>query len=256
MLRPLWVALQLLTVLPTPRLSAYDPRDQGWAVVLYPLVGALLGALLVAAARLAVELGATAEGPAMLLSAALLLALWQGLSGGLHLDGFADSWDAWVGSHRDPQRAMEIMRDPACGPMAVGALLILLLIKFAAVAVLLKMQAWGALAGVPLAARALLPALFLTTPYVRRNGLGADAARCLPRPAGWLSLTLSGLVLIELWGLHSLWLMVGLGLLLALWRRVLLRWIGGTTGDTAGALVESAETVALVGLALAVALTG
>ena len=40
----------------------------------------------------------------------LLLAVWVGLSGGLHLDGLADTADAWIGGHADRQRTLEIMK--------------------------------------------------------------------------------------------------------------------------------------------------
>ena len=244
-MRALWLAIQLLTVIPTPRVEGYDPRDFGLSALYYPLVGALFGGLLFAAASLL-------AGVDSLLAAALLLTLWAGLSGGIHLDGFADTVDAWVGSHGDGPRALEIMKDPVSGPMAVAALLLLLLLKFAALSVLLREQAWLLIAAVPLAARALPLALFLTTPYVRREGLGSDAAACLPRGGGWLVLALTALVLIELWGVPSFWLLLGLTLLLVAWRHRLMGWIGGTTGDTAGALVESGEALLLVALALAV----
>ena len=242
-MRPLWLALQLLTVIPTPRVAEYDPRAFGWSVLCYPLVGALVGALLYGT-------GWLLAGSDTLLAAGLLLALWAGISGGIHLDGFADTVDAWVGSHGDGPRALEIMKDPVAGPMAVAALVVLLLLKFAALTVLLREQAWFALAAVPITARALPVVLFLTTPYVRREGLGSDAAACLPRGGGWLVLALTALVLIELWGVPSFWLLLGLALLVLLWRHRLMSWIGGTTGDTAGALVEIAEVVLLVALAL------
>ena len=242
-MRPLWLAIQLLTVIPTPKVAEYDPRWFGWSVLCYPLVGALVGALLYGA-------GWLSAGSDTLLAAGLLLALWAGISGGIHLDGFADTVDAWVGSHGDGPRALEIMKDPVSGPMAVAALVVLLLLKFTALTVLLREQAWLALAAVPIAARALPVALFLTTPYVRREGLGSDAAACLPRGGGWLVLALTALVLIQLWGVPSLWLLLGLALLVVLWRHRLMRWIGGTTGDTAGALVEIGEVFLLVALAL------
>ena len=244
-MRPLWLALQLLTVIPTPQVAEYDPRAFGWSVLCYPLVGALVGALLYGA-------GWGLAGIEPLLAAALLLTLWAGISGGIHLDGFADTVDAWVGSHGDGPRALEIMKDPLSGPMAVAALVLLLLLKFAALTVLVREEMWLALAAVPVAARALPPALFLTTPYVRREGLGSDAAACLPRGGGWLVLALTALVLIELWGVPSLWLLLGLAVLVTAWRRRLMGWIGGTTGDTAGALVEVAEALLLVVLALTV----
>jgi adenosylcobinamide-GDP ribazoletransferase len=49
------------------------------------------------------------------LQAALLLALWVLLSGALHLDGLADSADAWLGGFGDRERTLQIMKDRAAG---------------------------------------------------------------------------------------------------------------------------------------------
>ena len=175
-LRPLLIALQFLTRLPVPLHGAPLERDIGRSLLYYPLVGLLLGGLLVALAWVPVGGG---EG----LRAALLLAVWAFASGGLHLDGLADSADAWVGSLGDRERTLLIMKDPNCGPAGVVALALVLLLKFAALQTLLAHGAWEALVFAPLLARTALPALFLTTPYVRPGGLGEALARYLPRRA-------------------------------------------------------------------------
>lgn len=66
--------------------------------------------------------------------AALLLVFWVLATGALHLDGLADSADAWVGGLGDRERTLAIMKDPCCGPAAVVALVVVLLVKFAALA--------------------------------------------------------------------------------------------------------------------------
>ncbi len=48
--------------------------------------------------------------------AVLVLAVWVGLTGALHLDGLADSADAWLGGYGDRARTLAIMKDPYCGP--------------------------------------------------------------------------------------------------------------------------------------------
>src|SRR5690606_7673193 len=128
--QPLLIALQFLTRLPVRLPGMPEAQQIGRSLLWYPLVGLLLGGLLLALHGL---LGAT---PA-LLQAAILLAVWAGLSGGLHLDGLADSADAWVGGLGDRERTLAIMKDPRSGPIAVVVLLLVLLLKFAALAVLL-----------------------------------------------------------------------------------------------------------------------
>ncbi len=239
---PLLIALQFLSSLPLQLPRMPTPEEQGRSLLCYPLVGLLFGLLLLAAAWLL-------EGAPPALAAALLLTLWVALSGALHLDGLADSADAWLGGLGDRERTLAIMKDPRSGPMAVVALVLLLLLKFAALLALLEAGQWLALLLVPLLARASLLGLFLGTPYVRAGGLGAAMAAHLPRTAGRRVLLLSGAAcLLAGWsGLLAVAAALGVHLLL---RRQLLRRLGGTTGDTAGALLELSECALLVLLAL------
>ncbi|AWE95022.1 cobalamin-5-phosphate synthase family protein [Pseudomonas paraeruginosa] len=156
-LQSLLVALQFLTRLPV-RLSAMPTPEQfGRAVLCYPLVGVLIGVVLYGAAR-------SLDGAPPPLQAALLLSLWVALSGALHLDGLADMADAWVGGLGDRERTLAIMKDPRSGPVAVVVLVLVLLLKFGALAALLGEGRPGLLLLAPWLARSSLPLLFLTTP--------------------------------------------------------------------------------------------
>lgn len=239
---PALIALQFLTRLPVRLPGMPEPEQIGRSLLWYPLVGALLGGLLLALHGL---LGDT---PA-LLQAAILLAVWVGLSGGLHLDGLADTADAWIGGHGDRQRTLDIMKDPRSGPIAVVVLLLVMLLKFAALVVLLGQGAWVGLLLAPWLGRALLPLLLLTTPYVRAGGLGAALAAHLPRqPLPWV-LASHGLAMLLL-GWSGLLALGAAALAFWLLRRAFVARLGGTTGDTAGALLELGECAVLLVLAL------
>ncbi len=239
---PLLIALQFLTRLPIRLPGLPEPAQLGRSLLCYPLVGLLLGGVLLAAAW-------ALSGVATPLAAALLLALWVLASGALHLDGLADTVDAWVGGYGERERTLALMKDPCCGPMAVSALLLLLLVKFAALWTLLEAGAWAALLLAPLLGRSALLMLLLGTPYVRAGGLGSAMAGQVPRRAGWRVLLAVALACL-LAGWSGL-LALGVALLLfAVVRRALLRRIGGTTGDSAGALLELIECAVLVALAL------
>ena len=85
---------------------------------------------------------------------------------------------------------------------------------------------------------------------MRAGGLGQALADHLPRKSGWWVLGLSALGCVVLAGHAGLWAL-GLAALGFVWlRRVMMRRLGGTTGDTAGALLELLEVLVLVGLAL------
>ena len=232
MIRAFALALQLLTRLPIPS-SAAPPRPEelGLSVLFFPAVGLLIGALL---AGLHSTLWLIDPG----VLAALVLAVWVLLTGGLHLDGLADTADAWIGGHGDRDRTLAIMKDPRSGPMA--------LTKFAALQVLLAGDARTLLLLAPVLGRSVVVLLLVTTPYVRPEGLGAPYADYLPR--------LSCSVLVLLVALATVGLLdwtggVLLGVLASGFfglRHWLLARLGGATGDTLGAACELAETAALL----------
>jgi adenosylcobinamide-GDP ribazoletransferase len=240
---PFWIALQFLSSLPIRLPGMPAPQELGRSLLFYPLVGLLFGAILWALNWLLV-------GTPLLLHAALLLTVWVLLSGALHLDGLADSADAWLGGYGDRERTLTIMKDPRSGPIAVVTLVLVLLLKFAALLALIEQQHAVALIIVPLLGRSALLGLFLTTPYVRPGGLGQALADHLPRSAGKQVLALSALVCLLIAGIQGVFAVL-LGVALFVWlRQVMLRRLGGTTGDTAGALLELLEVAVLVGLAL------
>ncbi|QAY92411.1 adenosylcobinamide-GDP ribazoletransferase [Pseudomonas sp. ACM7] len=240
---PFWIALQFLSSLPIRLPGMPEPQELGRSLLFYPLVGLLFGGILWAFNWLLL-------GTPLLLHAALLLTVWVLLSGALHLDGLADSADAWLGGFGDRERTLTIMKDPRSGPIAVVTLVLVLLLKFAALLALIEQQHAVVLIIVPLIGRSAMLGLFLTTPYVRAGGLGQALADHLPRLAGKRVLAVSALTCVLIAGLSGV-LAVVLAALVFVWlRQVMQRRLGGTTGDTAGALLEILEVAVLVGLAI------
>lgn len=239
---PLLIALQFLTSFPLRLPEMPSPQELGRSLLWYPVVGLLIGLLLYG-------LHLILQGTPLLLHAALLVAAWVALSGALHLDGLADSADAWLGGFGDRERTLTIMKDPRSGPIAVVTLVLVLLLKFAAVVALVEQQQVSALLLAPWLARGVLPLLFMTTPYVRAGGLGQALADHLPREVLPLVLVAHAVAMLLL-GWSALLMLVS-GLLLFIWlRRRMLDRLGGTTGDTAGAMVELVECATLVVVAL------
>ncbi|MBV4533414.1 adenosylcobinamide-GDP ribazoletransferase [Pseudomonas sp. SWRI107] len=239
----LWIALQFLSSLPVTLPGMPAPREMGRSLLFYPVVGALFGLLLWLASALL-------QGVAAPLHAALLLALWVLLSGALHLDGLADSSDAWLGGFGDRERTLEIMKDPRSGPIAVVTLVLVLLLKFCALWVLVERGAGAVLLLAPVIGRAAMLGLFLCTPYVRKGGLGAALAEHLPRQAAAWVLAGSALACVVLAGATAVWILLLALAVFASLRRLMCKRLGGTTGDTAGALLELLELAVVVGLAV------
>lgn len=242
MIRSFLIALQFLTRLPVNFTACPDATDTAGSLPFYPLVGLIIGALLLCGAWL----GASLEPP---LLAAILLCAWVVLSGGMHIDGLADSADAWAGGRGNRDRMLAIMKDPCIGPLGMTAVLLVLILKFAALFVLLKHQQIVWLLAAPLLARAALPLLFATTAYVRPEGLGSALANGMSRPATWISVSIACMILLLLAGLAGLLAIASALAAFIVLRSFMCRQLGGTTGDTAGALVELTETLVLVVMA-------
>ncbi|RMH94231.1 adenosylcobinamide-GDP ribazoletransferase [Lysobacter pythonis] len=243
MMRAFLHALGFLTRIPVPARVFGDAGARRGSLPFYPPVGALIGAVLLG-------IGGSLGAAPPLLAAAIVLAAWVMLTGALHLDGLADSADAWVGGLGNREKTLAIMKDPASGPVGVAAVVLVLLLKFAALASL-PPAAWPAVLIAPMLARTWLVLAFLTTPYVRGGGMGAALADA-PRIACWLACAFAMLVAAVAGRPGVVALLAGLSLF-ALWRRAVMKRLGGFTGDTAGALAELAEAVMLVAMALTLA---
>jgi adenosylcobinamide-GDP ribazoletransferase len=243
------VALRFLTVVPVPGRARNGPAALGSAAWWFPPVGLALGLVLAGADHVTSRLFPP------LLSAALVVALWKILTGGLHLDGLADCLDGLAG--RDIPHRLAIMRDSRIGVFGAVGVMLAVVLSLAALAglagrprasALLLAPVVGRLA--PLLAGAIFPAAPLST------GAGAAFMGSLPRAAGLLEGTvvmiLAGLVL----GPRGV-AMVATGLGAAMiWSAIVVRRVGGLTGDGLGAGVELAELGVLVAASADVGLGG
>ncbi len=253
-------ALSLLTVLPV-RARWEEGTRPGRAMAAYPLTGALIGAALALSAQLLSR--ALPAGPDALLPAVLVLAIWVLLTGGLHLDGWADCCDAlFVPASRE--RRLEILHDPRLGSFGGIGLALLLLLKLAAIRALLApsgqggripglgfplaagpLPGWMVLLVAPvvarwtlvLAARAYPPARPQGMAVTFRQGLGRRelAFATLTAAIACIPLGPAGLVL---WAVSAA-VMYGLA-------RLAMSRLGGLTGDVYGATVELAESAVLL----------
>ncbi|WP_228148907.1 adenosylcobinamide-GDP ribazoletransferase, partial [Acinetobacter baumannii] len=216
---PFWIALQFLTVLPIELKTIPTAQQNGRAILFYPLVGLIIGGILFLVTCIFVKL------PALLL-AVIVLALWIWLTGGLHLDGLADTADAWVGGFGDKLRTLQIMKDPSCGPIGVLSLVIICLLKFSLIYVLIEQHQSLFLICIPILGRVVPSIMFLTTPYVREKGLGRSLTDYLPKTASWI---ITGFVLLLplYWEWQGLIAIISFLISLVYLRHVFIKRIGG-----------------------------
>lgn len=236
MLRSLAVAFGFLTRLPVGP-GQVSPVELARSLTYFPAVGAALGALLIAAHA---ALGAVLSPGPVAVSVVALSAL---VTGGLHLDGVADVFDALGGGRGDRDRMLRILRDSRIGAHGAAALALVVVAKVLAVAAL-DGRAWPLYAA-PIAARWAAAVLIVRFPHARPDGLGAPFHRHAGRAQ------LAGATLVALAGLAGLGpralgpalaaLAAALAVAVPLHRR-----LGGLTGDVHGAAIETAELAFLM----------
>lgn len=233
------IAFHLLTTLPVRAPRDWETGHSGRAGAWYPFVGLVIGALVAG-----VYLLSTSFFPP-LVTAALSLAAWVALTGGLHLDGLADCCDGLLHAS-NPERRLEIMKDSRLGAFGGIGLMLVLILKVSALASLPTDRAIPViLFAASLGRWAILPAGF--QPLARPGGMGADFSSGLPKSALlWGGLIPLGLAIVL--GVQG---MIALGLaLLALYfiLQFVRSRIGGVTGDVFGLIVEVTETLTLITL--------
>jgi len=229
-----WLAMQFMTRIPVPVTVDFTNKAMGRSVLWYPVVGLVIGLVLWLSAAFGSVISTE-------FAAALVLLAWVAVTGALHLDGLADSADAWVGGQGDRGKTLSIMKDPHLGPVGASALIVTLVLKFTLVSAVLQTGQWWVLLLVPMLSRGFLLLLFLKLPYVRADGIGAGHAQYLPQPEVKWVLVLASLALGVFLGWLAVWLLLGLYGFFLLFRQMMLQRLGGMTGDTAGAAVEVSE---------------
>ena len=261
------LALGTLTAIRVPAPRVVDRRVAGRAMLLAPLVGALLA--VVAATVLDVVRvvfgGSRPSSTFDLLGALLAITTLAWLTRGLHLDGLADTVDGLGVKGQDDgvrERRLAVMRQPDVGAFGVVALVLVIGLQTVALTEC-ALEGFGTVSVVVAATVGRLAATWACTPSVpsaRADGLGATVAGSVGRTAA-VAMTLAvvaGAVLLG--GLDDdasraaqavlvVSALAGLLAGAALLRRCVARF-GGITGDVLGAVVEVATTVVLLVVAL------
>lgn len=239
-MRGIQTALAFLTVLPAGgRNGGAGPGEAG-GLAWYAAVGVVVGVLLAAAMAGARELWPP------VVSAGITVLCWVVITGGLHLDGLADTADAAFAPVTRARR-LEILRDVYHGTFAVVAVVLVLLLKFSVLASVELEQAVSLLLLAPTFARAVVVPVARWTAQARSEGLGRGFRRHAnvgPVAACAVTAALLSAVILGWPGLLVLAGTFAFGAALALG---LSRHFGGLTGDMLGGLVELTETAALLG---------
>ncbi len=242
LLVPFFLALSFLTRLPSLPFQLDDQQDRankqwGQSILYYPLIGLIIGIFL------CLPLVLLAQTAPMIL-ASLIIIIWACITGGLHLDGLADSADAWLGGQGNPDTIHRILKDPLMGAAGVIAIVSILLTQFAALSTLISQNHYWPILVAPILGRSMALLLVTSTPYMRQDGLGSVLTQHLNKP---YTLGLSIVIILGL-SLFSLSGVITSLLIFVFIRRLMLHYIKGCTGDTIGAIIVLTETGWLLGV--------
>jgi len=237
-LKPFFSAVRFLTIAPVPESWCGDESDFYRSPDWYPVVGLLIGVALVVLDQFFCWLL-----PVPVARVLLLLAM-VAVSGALHLDGLADSADAFFSS-RGKEQMLVIMKDSCSGPMGVAAIVLVLILKLMLLISLPAAWRWQVIILIPLAGRCALPVISNWLPYARNEGTAAFTCH----NSSWIrsAVPIGAFFIIALLLLGGTGLFMTTFFVLSLWLLGLysLRKIGGFTGDTLGATCELIELLPL-----------
>lgn len=237
------LALQFLTILPVRIEAGLNEKDFGASLIYFPLVGLLTGLLLCGCFFLFSFLPDAVR-------AALILLVSIVISGGIHLDGFADTCDAFYGN-KPKEKILEIMRDSHIATMAVIGLCALLLLKFSLLANIPARYLWKLLILMPIFSRYCQVIACVSCGYARNDGKAKYFVEYAGRKEFLIATVFTALFSLLLMKLKGVSLLALCLFFAWLFIMRIKRRIGGMTGDTIGAISEAAEVfVLLFGLIL------
>lgn len=242
------IALQFLTVIPVKQYagdgsasgekSEINGKDFGASLLYFPVVGLLIGLLLSLSALLFSPLPSLVRG-AMILMVSIFI------TGGIHLDGFADTCDGFYGD-KPREKILEIMRDSHIGAMGVIGVVSILLLKFSLIASFPETLLWKTLILMPVFSRWSQSLACHAARYARREGKAKyfiEYARNRDVFIGGIFTMSIFLLLMPFKGAILFFLSL---VPVFLFLRRIKKKLGGQTGDTIGAVNEAAEVCVLI----------
>lgn len=249
-LRDLSLAIRFLTIIPVISFPSSDNTNQNEealaenlanSMAFFPLVGMLMGVLLVLLRRLFYYLPVSS-----LVADTLVLIFWIWFSGGLHLDGFADSVDGFLGGH-NKEEILKIMKDSSTGAKGVVALVSLLLLKFVLLVEMPLFLKDAALFFTPTIGRwSMVIAAFLGKPARLKNSMG----KLFMDYVSWREFIFASLTMvvigIPLFRLYLIPLVIIDLVIVLLILKYSQKRIGGVSGDILGAINEIVEVFCLL----------
>jgi adenosylcobinamide-GDP ribazoletransferase len=238
-MKRLLLALQFLTIIPV-RINKVIEQEISESAAYFPLVGLLLGLLLAGLNNLLAIYGFNAMATSAIIVVASII-----LTGGMHLDGLCDTFDA-ISSGKDKEEMLAIMKDPHIGALGAISVTCALLLKIFLLAGLDTTKRSLALILMAILSRWCIVAIMPLFSYARQEGKAkAYMLRVNKKTVLWATL-LTALLASFVCPLKSFIVMAMAVIIAYLFAKLIFRNLGGITGDTLGAINEITELTVLL----------
>lgn len=248
-MKGLALLFKFMTRLPFLGGKTFDSKALGKGMKWFPIVGLVIGVI-----NLVVAVVLETFIPSPILIGIILVTLDVIMTGGLHLDGLADTFDG-IFSYRSKQKMLEIMKDSRVGTNGVLVLILYFIFKIAFLVE--TSELFGINQGVimlivPVLARINSVVNCALEPYARVTGMGKTFVDNTDKGGLLISYIL---VIAILYGVAEFFMLPFVSLFIVLnilivcgffFGKLMTRKIGGITGDTLGALLELSSVLSLV----------
>lgn len=232
--------IQFLTRIPININIDFKEGDLPKGIIYFPIVGLIIGIFNVLIYFIASKIAGGLFPLIASITANIII------TGGLHVDGLADTCDG-IYSSRKKDKMLEIMRDSRVGTNGVIAIFLDLALRITLLANLNGSYILKAIVISPVMGRIMLALLAFKSNYARNDsGLGNLFIGKITLYRILTSSIISFIIITIFMGFKSIIVIGAIIILSVLYKRYMNSKIGGMTGDTLGSGNEIAEIISIL----------
>lgn len=222
--------------------SDWTKENMRYVMCFFPLVGAVIGAIMCLWRYLGNEIGLMGDGYNFYV--AVLMLIPPAVSGGIHLDGFLDTSDA-LSSWQPQEKRLEILKDSRAGAFAVIMGCSYFILSFGAYSLLRDWQAFQIVCLTFLMSRAFSSLAIVKFKMAKNTGLaatfsdGAQKKTVGVTMVGYIAVV--GVIMVTISPIYGGAALITALLVFAGYRHMAYKHFGGITGDLAGWFLQVLE---------------
>lgn len=242
LLQGLLINLQFFSIIPIRKEIDLNEKNLEGMLMTLPLLGLIYGLLAVLFSSFLIFM--TPFSP-LAIAIILILASFF-ITGGIHLDGWMDTWDAYF-SYQNPEKRLSVMQDARVGAFAVMGLMVNLGLKFLFIyetVQVMNEKLFIMMFYLPFLTRLFTGIGLVTIPTAKQSGLAYlfQQGRTRKVMSAYLAYLVPMIIILGVYNLKFAFLFSSLVLLIMLlslfYKRFILKNFGGLTGDLSGAGLE------------------